>query len=638
MESRYPQPCRPDHTSLVQWHPQAKPNFLTLPAHIREEIYIHAGLVRFCPVDVAFEPNRQPCIGRDRKIIGLKTDKQTQELCNIRCPYRLKLFARNSSPPSMGIQYGARCICLRFPIQLLRTCRQLYEETFPILYGRNKFFFTRDALLVFNARQCERLTSLHVCLTSCSCITGHECQRTPWFQEGLRCEDCHASCRRGSSLPFSLDVPEDYAVLMSWWNLCFKLQQGQDPRGPKLKLAFVCDCRGWQTALEVVAPLNYLSSSLSSCSVRLGQSPDENPRRLAEHMALKLVLGAKEPTFPLLQLPEELQELVLNFTDLTSPLYLSWNKSDKRGLRGYSKTRLRQFQDNGLRCCLKCSETAIVCLCPTRHAAYTSNNCTCWKFPSDIFCVNRKFNYLAEKIFLSKNKFILHDDNLADSRVHYVWRDPAKSYLEPHMSFLHRFPERTVKYLRWIRLTSSSFISSEAVNTTSSRHQKWKELTDLIKTKLSTALLTIELDFYWLSPSDLESVRERDEKWISYQNITKLFQLPYRIGQDAVGRSTYHDFFIRLASPQPTSYSNDLIRWERERELEKLIMGSEYDSAKRGKYSKRARGFWQEMVYYQDIVYGPDGEALNPPGPSHPKEAERYDPDESKGPRKFELR
>ena len=366
------------------------------------------------------------------------------------CPYKVKLACSSYTTESVGISWGANCICPSLPVALLRVSRQMYLETSMIMYSRNKFKVDFRQRVLLTHRACLKMTSLHIRLTACSCVKGHTCQDVATYTEGEQCLICHYACKCGPELPLTLTSEKDRTLLSFWQRFCANLETCCSPI---LRFTLICDCDDFQTALEVVKPLQSFPQ-LASCSIRLGQSPDDELRQVAEATA-KYLTRSRLSSFPFANLPDELQLKILSYTDLVSPVYLIWNQPSWK--QEPSKV-LRQFEDNRIRCCLRCTDAAEVCACPVRHAAYTTGFCECWHFPWAIFLVSKRINQLATQIFFSENNFIFGDPTLED--IDDYLPKPGYIYLSDVADFFRRPPAHFLEHLRCIRFSFRTVLES----------------------------------------------------------------------------------------------------------------------------------------------------------------------------------
>lgn len=150
-----------------------------------------------------------------------------------------------------------------------------------MLYSKNKFKLGPEDLNLLSPAAGSKMLSLQVRLTTCSCVTAHHCPGIMTFQDFYECGICHHYCKRGPGSPFTLRSDDHRRLLGQWQNLCNVLRSQCSQR---LRLTVICDCEDFQTALEVVKPLKNFPTFFS-CSIRLGQSPNDQLRRLAEETA-----------------------------------------------------------------------------------------------------------------------------------------------------------------------------------------------------------------------------------------------------------------------------------------------------------------------------------------------------------------
>lgn len=116
------------------------------------------------------------------------------------------------------------------------------------------------------------------------------------------------------------------------------------------------------------------------------------------------------------------------------------------------------------------------------------------------------------------------------------------------------------------------------------------------------------IDFSFLNDDYTGSDDDPEDTWEAYQNIAGAFKHKERL---------FKDFFLHLASPGLYSYEDDIVRWTRERELEKLAMNDkDYDSTLRGKYRQRwldessgPRMFFRHFLQSVDLGHLDDQDA-----------------------------
>lgn len=118
---------------IYQYFPQSRPSypsgasFLDLPYPLRRRVYLLAGLVRFCPINLNQE--------------GLNSYKYCgNEILKNSCFYKARLFYGRE----FGMDFIYSCCCAPLPISLLYVCRAISDEVSAILYSENKFTISRS--------------------------------------------------------------------------------------------------------------------------------------------------------------------------------------------------------------------------------------------------------------------------------------------------------------------------------------------------------------------------------------------------------------------------------------------------------------------------------------------------------------
>ena len=200
--------------SSLHGSPEMGINFLSLPYQVRKQISLLAGVVRFCPVNIATKNMRT--LHRVIDPFEASITETIQQRLNSSCPYRLKIFKYMSTQNTTGINKDAECICPPLPYQLLRVSHQTSLEIFDLLYSQNKFKVDLAiARYSLTPLAYSKMTSLQIRLTACSCITGHQCGGSS-FAEGVNCSICHPACWKGSEPPLSLADRESEKRLSCW--------------------------------------------------------------------------------------------------------------------------------------------------------------------------------------------------------------------------------------------------------------------------------------------------------------------------------------------------------------------------------------------------------------------------------------
>jgi hypothetical protein len=420
--------------------PSSKLSLLDLPYDIRHRIYVLAGLVRFCPIDLNLEYTNPALAQQEHEYWQNSWEyrHRTQDFnyfALFRCVYRQRRFLDDPWNPVMD-ETEVYCVCDLDPLpyNLLYVSRAIHDEVSFILYSENQFKICRSApsglspLLNLGVRALASLTSLSVRLNACLYIPRYHCpeiNRHGWWGN---C-DYHKACKSVPDKPFGQVASRHDKLFMSeWTEVCYRIAAHGTSR---LRLSLMCDIGNLETARKITQPLEM--AILGKCSIRLGQDPTPETIHLAQASALHAMKVPDTEPFRFTDLPGEIQDQILGYTDLVAPDELEW--SPRIGL--YTSRLYTRH------CCRTCTDTLEACYCPTQHAAF-SPSCTCWSFPLPIFRASRKVNSAATRIFYSQNHFIV---NQFEPKGHD--RSEFRPVLEISQ-FLRGLPARALPHLRSI--------------------------------------------------------------------------------------------------------------------------------------------------------------------------------------------
>ena len=539
-------------------------SFLDLPVNIRRRIYILAGLVRFCPIDL----NLEGCNRHDYSYRDLSTWEFPCDNFPSPCIYFQRRFLGKYS---MEEDYFD-CVCPPLPYGLLYVSHSISDEVSSILYSENSFKISRSnkwglkPLRKFSPKALASLRSITIRLKSSSCVIGHDCMHPT--------EDCacHPLCHMQNlhDKPIGHEARQDKSVLVEWTLLLSKIAVYIRPA--RLTLTVVCDVTGYKAALLVVEPLSRLPK-LKDCAIRLGRDPNPALQNLALQTTCQNIdryTYAFEPSFQG-HLPEEVLVQILGHSDLIAPFDLQW--CPDKGLVPFD-------------CCKMCTETLEVCCCSFYHAAYSSR-CVCWRVPISIFLVSHRVRELATHIFYTSNHFIILPRSDKDNNT-LVQRSSQGELSQ----FLARLPEYAWKDLRYIQWTSPVF-KADYIPPNEDETSGWLNTIDLLSRKADLSRLSIMMDlicdYTWYIPNG-EYVLDAQEMvmWTAYQRALK----------PMVGLKGLLNLFIHINWPRL-----DQDRYEKK--LEELVMGEGYNSAARGKYRKSK--LWNDGYSDEGPVFGPDG-------------------------------
>ncbi|KAI1271570.1 hypothetical protein F5Y07DRAFT_340680 [Xylaria sp. FL0933] len=547
-------------------------SFLDLPYHVRRRIYVLAGLVRFCPINLNQEaPRSRVCTRMD------------DESLDYACFFESRKF--------MGCLYTIDCIpgcrCPPLPFSLLCASRAISDEVLQILYSENSFTIGRSdswglkPLRNLNPSALSCLRTLTVRLNTCQCF-----YRQPFYFL-QSCQDtesqplfaCHPLCRRYGThdQPLRSRARQHAAILQEWKTTVSRL--AIHCRSELLRLDLVCDTEDIETAHHVIDSLSPIQN-LKTCSIRLSRTPSWEHSALAQQ-AVSRLLG--RPLEQALQnkpkthhLPAEILIRILEFSELVAPFDLEW--STDRGLVPFD-------------CCKKCTATLDCCTCSRYHGSY-SGSCTCWRLPLSIFLASRQVNAIAKTIFFQRNRFIVLPRNgrLDDIR-------SCKIEPPPLIEMFHRLPPNTTFLIRSIGLV----IPSPAFETISSSGRlltRWEEIIRLLITACDTGKLSLALfishEFVsrpWLPSGGLSSPM--------HQALTvRLREL-----------RELQDLFIYIKWPDYTACDGSA---KYSAALEKQVLGQGYDSKARGKWINVPRLWYDGISREEEPVFAPEGRRIWP--------------------------
>lgn len=536
----------------LQRRAEGTKSFLDLPYTIRRQVYILAGLVRFCPIDLNREGLREQLDPRD-----LDWD----------CFY----FARRFHGRYYGETVVVPCGCSYLPYSLLYVSRTISREVVSILYSENKFTVDRSGsrglkpLQNLSSEAVTALRSLTVRLNNCSCIYGHSSFPLHRAFEPREIAPCHELCEKYGfhNKPIGNRARQDKALLQAWYELVDSLAPQISPG--LIKLSIICDTKDLDTACQVMAPLSQFPL-LKNCSIRLAESPDWRVFLLARTRTLELTGQPMDlvPNSSKYHVPEEVIEQILGYTQLIAPFDLEW-------IPNYG---LVPFD-----CCKKCTDTLDFCSC--NHAAYSST-CICWKLPISIFLTSHAVYRIATAIFYSRNKFVFFPNNFPS-------RMPT-SLASPLAQFIEALPRGALPHLRHITLR----LFHCNLNEFAQNKETWFKVAsaiDLLAREASVPKLTIILDmgrgFIHGDPTpskalQLEAYEQMLRPLHRLRGIRKLF------------------IFLRGESCSELSGI-----------LEKSILGPNHDAVADGKLEEKCRE-WYHGYSQEGPVIGPDGRELWP--------------------------
>ena len=443
--------------------------------------------------------------------------------------------------------------------------QRLFEKVYADIDSANRLFSLRPLALA-------SLTSLTIALNECKIyeteapqyeIQFYECfDCTGWEEvEGDEASETASVEWTTFAEPLGSVSRNDKDIILEWNRLCKHIARCIPPH--RLRLSLICDVEDAETAQEVIEPMRQLPL-LSACSIRLSTGPDHNLRRMAIKATHELT-GRSSPPPPsprLPQLPHEIQIQILQHTDLVAPHDLRWvpgqgficlsrSPSDKDRIWAQGPFTLNScemcFGVHKPRHRLERQHLKIAC----------ASQCSCWRFPSELFLVSSAYHREATRTFYSSNHF-------------YIYGDIEHSTYERDKcpQFIQQLPQDARQYLRSLQFLLPA--------TAKWSQNDWKQDILLLKGSVELSRLTITIDqSLW---RDRSTELQNESVWERILGIVE----PFR-------RLTgLKDFFVHLDHPK-NRQNNKKLRSKWEKILERRVMGRSYDSEERGKYLHRHR-------------------------------------------------
>ncbi|RDL30794.1 uncharacterized protein BP5553_10139 [Venustampulla echinocandica] len=432
---------------------------------------------------------------------------------------------------------GYREICDPLPFQLLyvsgqspvKFCRHSIGKT-----GSASFALIQDAFLVSKLFAQPSSSSWHPSQIRLN-VTGKNKRDE---EQASRRECCYPGIcvDRGYDKLLEINSSEyEKSAIVEWAELCKHLVSHIAPH--QLQLCLICDVADVETAEEV---LNHPSSMpiLRGLTIRLGNDPkDFSLHALAKRTVYEKTnrsVATQSSPFQFGKLPRQIRLLIFEYTHLVTPFDIAWFPyRSSCGLRVFEfrdfKRRISTacFGTEGAftRCRGKCSDAMEACCCWRQRAAYSSS-CTCWQMPMPLLSASRQMQEDAMAVFFSKNHFVvLTTDDFICGRMHF-------ETVLTH--FTDRLPvgreSRSRPHAEGHRTCTATAVLAAA-----------QLMTDSLLPLGPFKNLRIHLSCSWGASSSIYFFRLRDRKKVL----------------------------------------------EKERSLEKQIMGDEYNAELHGKYAKR---------------------------------------------------
>ena len=529
-------------------------NFFCIPPAIRYQIYVEAGLVD--DSDLAFN-------GYDNDAVCLRAE----ELKNCR--------------------------------NLLLTCRTVYAEVSLYLYSSNRFLIhykgSKGLQILRNLRPSSlaSLTDLTLHLNVTSCPPGGVC---------FKAHSGGGQICRGQNTPLRASSHECRALL-SDWQTTFKYMTAH-LTASQLRFHLVCDVEDLETAHQVVKPLTS-TRLLADCAIRLARQPDSRIQRLARETAMRATGNFQKQSassFRYLDLPPELRQKILEYTNLVTPLReVEWNPKNGFYLR-YSTWRCggewecppELHHACRFRNCWEWSNRG--CFCCRYHAAFSSK-CHCWSPPTDLFLVCQAMRAHAQAIFFASNRFIITPSTGCHSPP-----EGAPARLEVSEFLLNIVPRTALYFINFLEVVIPPF-DEYYLHSDGPAYQEWLQTIEYVKEKFNLPLLTLRIYMAEYNSSGCGSRPFHAD--MAQEQRVMLVKTYARIVAPLSKLQGLRRCFVHIAWPFDWSAAGRRVRYRDveaqtrgvealEHKLERCVLGSNYDSTTLGK-SKLRRSQWLEV-------------------------------------------
>lgn len=520
----------------------------------------------------------------------------------------LKAFNVRPKPPSLSSTHA-----------LLLTCRLLYYEVSTLLFANNLFFLKPAKpsdfrlLLQLRPRTLKLVRRLTIHLNSMSGLPHEQCEKS---FDGLITSPVGKYARR----PLSLR-PEDESLLEEWQTAISHVLRYADPF--ELSLHVICDCKDLRTARYVTRPLWDSENALADCALRLGQKRVEELRREAALTAFHLMRKktASEVPFPFMNLPPEVRRLVLQFTDLVTPLSevewapslgyhfrLNWDRcsNGRRPYCGEVHHACRYVN------CWEVQQDG--CFCQRYHSAYSSK-CPCWLYPTPMFLVSRTFKQEATSVFFANNRFVIRSKRGFQNAAKYTPRRVAPTI------FFHLLADN-LRHLKYLELVFPP-IDDDYLRTTDPAYPNWLDSIGFAADRLNLTQLTlfVVMADHHKTGTNITHFRYNMTPKQGNTIVNMYFRIIQPLQQ--LKDAGLNKFFVSLAWPwRWTESGKHRLRREKEvvaqeiadleHRVEQAVMGDDYNSIVMGKQDiKRTQWvyrYWEDFNMFSNPVDNSESE------------------------------
>ncbi|KAI1651127.1 uncharacterized protein F4817DRAFT_356133 [Daldinia loculata] len=529
--------------------------FLDLPAPIRRRIYDYAGLFS----------------GKSIYVHSLKQHHEDLDGEN----HNKKIF--ESDPCDW-------CDTLHFTFRLLQTCKAVYAEVSAVVYSENVFLVpyraVDDGLRILGnitPHACNKLTNLFVHLSRVGYCPGN------YILDDIKIEPIRKS------------------RVAAWQKAAKHILTYSNPQ--KLSLYFICNVYPQMRIVpDVLAPFHDFPGSLKDCALRLNYSKDNHSKDDLYYMARQAaIIVSDKPThldqpFRFLDLPQDLQQSILKYTDLITPTNeVRWNPQRGFYYKFPREELSAEYYDR--RVFQYCADYhfELGCFCMRDHCVYSSR-CRCWRPPQALFLVSRAMCESSRAVFYSYNRIIIIP-------LVGIWkgRSPLLAGLETFIFITKFLKPDTLSYLRYLELVCPPFQTHDPLTSSDPvPYVHWQSIIDSLRTHANLPALTIAVYMTRFEPPIYSIGND------SRQRVTdKAFEegnFTMDSDQDLTLRP-YLDILLpfRSLTRMGRFFEINCRLSEVEMCLEQKVMGSGYDSRALGKADIKLSQWLQAVrSYFRD--------------------------------------
>ena len=502
---------------------------------------------------------------------------------------------------------------------LLFVCRTTYAELSHIIYSENSIIVQHSfreegfqALRNLTTVSTSALRSLTVHLNGALCCLYGCC--------GRYMDTYKTSCpNRGRKDSLANSVPIDQKVREDWVRTMDYIMANVRPFS--LELYLISDVTDHETALQIVHPIIKFAK-FKRCVIRLCHDRDPALEHLAEATAMRAIGGhqsheSNPPHLSFLDLPREIRNQVLQYTDLVTPMKeVMWNPKDgysvcycisrwdeeAEGFFGKTSAISHSFK---FRNCWATSRVG--CFCRRFHAVSSSSPiCHCWSPPTSLFLVCHELLDAARMLFFSNNRFIITSSNGPNAIA-----ETTPQRLEASVFLAEVVPFTSLRWLRSIELVFPPF-EDDYLRATEPAYSDWLQTVDYVKNELNTPMM--DLCMHMAEPeTDTGAVvggriyrpnltNEQSSKVIAmYVRLLNTFPPLYR----------FKGFTMHLALPWGWDQTGHH-RPERSRELweahekkrvrmqegfGRKMLGEKFDQVSKDSSNRRSKSQWEEFTW-----------------------------------------